>query len=48
MNYNLISLRIYGAGASFAKSLLIQFNKNLSEEEAKQKADTLFAQTKGI
>jgi len=40
-------IRIYGAGPSFAKSLLMQFNKSLSEGEAKQKADALFAQTKG-
>lgn len=39
--------RIYGAGKSFAEKLLLQFNPNLTEEEAKLKAQTMFDKTKG-
>ncbi|KAL7754387.1 DNA-directed DNA polymerase gamma mip1 [Sorochytrium milnesiophthora] len=39
--------RIYGAGVKFAKGLLRQFNPNLSEKEAKHKADVLYQKTKG-
>ncbi|CAG0885501.1 unnamed protein product [Cyprideis torosa] len=40
--------RIYGAGKSFAASLLRQFNPRLSEAEAKEKATKIYAETKGI
>ncbi|KAJ8029029.1 DNA polymerase subunit gamma-1 [Holothuria leucospilota] len=39
--------RIYGAGTRFARHLLMQFNHNLSKEEAWEKAKDIFATTKG-
>ena len=39
--------RIYGAGRAFAEKLLLQFNPTMSEEEARKKARTMYAQTKG-
>lgn len=39
--------RIYGAGVTFAVKLLMQFNPQMSEEEAKKKARELYASTKG-
>lgn len=39
--------RIYGAGRAFAEKLLQQFNPTMSEEEARKKARTMYAQTKG-
>ncbi|KAJ7388949.1 hypothetical protein OS493_034581 [Desmophyllum pertusum] len=40
--------RIYGAGQKYAEKLLLQFNHRLTESEAKLKAETLFANTKGM
>lgn len=40
--------RIYGAGQKYAEKLLLQFNHRLTENEAKQKAETLYANTKGV
>ena len=40
--------RIYGAGQKYAEKLLLQFNHRLTESEAKQKAETLYANTKGV
>lgn len=40
--------RIYGAGQKYAEKLLLQFNHRLTESEAKQKAETLFSNTKGV
>ncbi|PFX16645.1 DNA polymerase subunit gamma-1 [Stylophora pistillata] len=40
--------RIYGAGQKYAEKLLLQFNHRLTEIEAKQKAETLFSNTKGV
>jgi DNA polymerase gamma 1 len=40
--------RIYGAGLKFAIQLLQQFNPSLSEPEAKQTAEALYAATKGV
>lgn len=40
--------RIYGAGQKYAEKLLLQFNHRLTEGEAKQKAETLYANTKGV
>lgn len=39
--------RIYGAGIKHTKQLLMQFNPDISEEEAQKKASDLFADTKG-
>lgn len=39
--------RIYGAGKAFAARFLKQSNPEMSEEEAKQKAETIYSQTKG-
>jgi len=39
--------RIYGAGAKYATSLLMQYNQDLDLEEAKQKAANLYLSTKG-
>lgn len=39
--------RIYGAGVKFAVQLLIQFNPNMSEKQAKEKANQLYKETKG-
>ena len=35
--------RIYGAGEPFARSLLMQFNSSLSEEEAAKRAKHMFS-----
>lgn len=43
MNYG----RIYGAGVTFAERLLMQFNPQLSAQEAKRKAQIMYKQTKG-
>ncbi|KAG0259344.1 DNA-directed DNA polymerase gamma mip1 [Actinomortierella ambigua] len=40
--------RIYGAGVQFATRLLQQFNPTMEASEAKKKAVTLYAATKGI
>lgn len=39
--------RIYGAGARYAASLLSRFNPKWTPEEARRKADELYAATKG-
>jgi DNA polymerase gamma 1 len=39
---------MYGAGKTFAEKLLMQFNHQLSVDEAKQKADLMYSKTKGI
>jgi DNA polymerase gamma 1 len=39
--------RIYGAGVTFAVKLLMQFNPEMSEQEAKTKAKELYKSTKG-
>lgn len=39
--------RIYGAGLTFAQSLLRQFNPTLKEEDAKRIAENLYLNTKG-
>ncbi|PIK41139.1 putative DNA polymerase subunit gamma-1-like [Apostichopus japonicus] len=39
--------RIYGAGKKFARHLLMQFNDSLSSNEAWEKAEGIFATTKG-
>ena len=39
--------RIYGAGEPFARSLLMQFNSSLSEEEAGKRVKHMYLQTKG-
>lgn len=39
--------RIYGAGAKYATSLLMQYNQDLDLDEAKQKAAELYLSTKG-
>ena len=39
--------RIYGAGLSFAQTLLKQFNPNLSDVEVSKTADDLYKSTKG-
>jgi len=39
--------RIYGAGEPFARSLLMQFNSSLSEEEAAKRVKHMYLQTKG-
>jgi DNA polymerase gamma 1 len=38
---------MYGAGKTFAEKLLMQFNHELSVAEAKEKADVMYAKTKG-
>ena len=43
MNYG----RIYGAGERFAKTLLMQFNHRLDDEEAGRRARRMYAATKG-
>ena len=40
--------RIYGAGRVFAERLLQQFNSKLSTQEAKERVEKMYAQTKGI
>lgn len=40
--------RIYGAGQSFAERLLMQFNHRLSRQEAAEKAQQMYAVTKGL
>lgn len=39
--------RIYGAGERFAKTLLMQFNHRLTEQEATEKARKMYSVTKG-
>ena len=39
--------RIYGAGRKFAEKLLLQFNPNMSENEAQEKAKHMYESTKG-
>ncbi|KAJ2721930.1 DNA-directed DNA polymerase gamma mip1 [Coemansia sp. Benny D115] len=39
--------RIYGAGVKYATSLLLRFNPDMTEAEAKEKAEKLYASTKG-
>ncbi|KAJ2670978.1 DNA-directed DNA polymerase gamma mip1 [Coemansia sp. RSA 1085] len=40
--------RIYGAGVKYATSLLRQFNPDMTEAEALEKAEQLYASTKGM
>ncbi|XP_016156443.1 PREDICTED: DNA polymerase subunit gamma-1 [Ficedula albicollis] len=40
--------RIYGAGQPFAERLLMQFNHRLSQQQAREKAQQMYAVTKGI
>ncbi|KAJ2820147.1 DNA-directed DNA polymerase gamma mip1 [Coemansia sp. 'formosensis'] len=40
--------RIYGAGVKYAMSLLLQFNPDMTEAEAREKAERLYVSTKGI
>jgi len=40
--------RIYGAGERFAKTLLMQFNNQLTEKEAAEKARQMYGMTKGV
>ncbi|XP_045427988.1 DNA polymerase subunit gamma-1 isoform X2 [Pipistrellus kuhlii] len=40
--------RIYGAGQPFAERLLMQFNHRLSAQEAAEKAQQMYAVTKGL
>ncbi|KAJ2841546.1 DNA-directed DNA polymerase gamma mip1, partial [Coemansia brasiliensis] len=40
--------RIYGAGVKYATSLLRQFNPDMTEAEALEKAEHLYASTKGM
>ncbi|XP_064425971.1 DNA polymerase subunit gamma-1 isoform X4 [Mirounga angustirostris] len=40
--------RIYGAGQPFAERLLMQFNHRLSQQEAAEKAQQMYAVTKGL
>ncbi|XP_068954672.1 DNA polymerase subunit gamma-1 [Petaurus breviceps papuanus] len=40
--------RIYGAGQPFAERLLMQFNHRLTPQEAKEKAQQMYAVTKGL
>jgi DNA polymerase gamma 1 len=40
--------RIYGAGVKYATSLLLQFNAEMTEEDARTKAVELFVKTKGL
>jgi DNA polymerase gamma 1 len=39
--------RIYGAGHAFAEKLLIQFNPNMPESQAREKAKLMYDSTKG-
>ena len=39
--------RIYGAGERFARTLLMQFNHRLTEQEASEKARKMYSVTKG-
>jgi DNA polymerase gamma 1 len=39
--------RIYGAGVTFAIKLLMQFNPEMTEQEARKKANDLYKNTKG-
>ncbi|KAJ1664814.1 DNA-directed DNA polymerase gamma mip1 [Coemansia sp. RSA 1813] len=39
--------RIYGAGVKYATTLLLQFNPDMTEAEAVEKAEQLYASTKG-
>ncbi|KAJ2826628.1 DNA-directed DNA polymerase gamma mip1 [Coemansia erecta] len=39
--------RIYGAGVKYATSLLLQFNPDMTETEAREKAERLYVSTKG-
>ena len=39
--------RIYGAGRPFAEKLLMRFDPSLEQAEAKEKAKTMYAATKG-
>jgi len=40
--------RIYGAGQPFAERLLMQFNHRLSQKQAREKAQQMYAVTKGV
>lgn len=40
--------RIYGAGQPFAERLLMQFNHRLTSQEAAEKAQQMYAVTKGL
>ncbi|NWW77503.1 DPOG1 polymerase, partial [Climacteris rufus] len=40
--------RIYGAGQPFAERLLMQFNHRLTQQQARDKAQQMYAVTKGI
>ncbi|XP_010138021.1 PREDICTED: DNA polymerase subunit gamma-1, partial [Buceros rhinoceros silvestris] len=40
--------RIYGAGQPFAERLLMQFNHRLTQQQAREKAQQMFAVTKGV
>lgn len=40
--------RIYGAGQPFAERLLMQFNHRLTRQEAAEKAQQMYAVTKGL
>ncbi|XP_078007267.1 DNA polymerase subunit gamma-1 isoform X5 [Phascolarctos cinereus] len=40
--------RIYGAGQPFAERLLMQFNHRLTPQQAKEKAQQMYAATKGL
>lgn len=40
--------RIYGAGQPFAERLLMQFNHRLTPQQARDKAQQMYAVTKGI
>ncbi|KAJ1669643.1 DNA-directed DNA polymerase gamma mip1, partial [Coemansia sp. RSA 1694] len=39
--------RIYGAGVKYAMTLLLQFNPDMTEAEAREKAERLYVSTKG-
>ncbi|KAJ2549786.1 DNA-directed DNA polymerase gamma mip1 [Coemansia sp. RSA 1933] len=39
--------RIYGAGVKYATTLLLQFNPDMTEAQAQEKAEQLYASTKG-
>ncbi|KAJ2157906.1 DNA-directed DNA polymerase gamma mip1 [Coemansia sp. RSA 552] len=40
--------RIYGAGVKYATTLLLQFNPDMAEADAREKAERLYASTKGM
>ncbi|NXF84642.1 DPOG1 polymerase, partial [Eubucco bourcierii] len=40
--------RIYGAGQPFAERLLLQFNHRLTQQQARHKAQQMYAVTKGV